>query len=108
MSVSTGTVWASIGACQVPPLAGSRGASADRSLKRALATGTPLVLIDHDARESGPRCEVDDSKSPSPLGIAQRPRPPATEAGESTQMSVMLTRRSPAGVRSTRATSSSE
>ncbi len=92
------------------PLNGSRGAARDTSRNVADATGRRAIEADHSVVLSGPRCSVSKVKSASPLGIAHSSRPPATEAGESTQMSVMLTRRPllPAGAATGRATSSSE
>ena len=72
-------------------------------MNRAEAIGLRSRVADHSVRVSGPVRTDSRSKSHSPLGMAHSSRPPATEAGESTQMSVMLACRSTG-----RATSSSE
>src|SRR5680860_76379 len=89
--------------CHVEPLNGVRGVTLETSLNRADAIGTPSRVVLHEVRCSLP---VDvRRKSHRSLGIAQRSRPPSRESAESTQMSVMLTRRPPD---TDRATSSSE
>ena len=77
-------------------------------MKRALAIGRRSSEADHSVRVSGPVWLLSSVKSHRPFGIAHSSRPPATEAGESTQMSVMLARRPCSSVFTGRATSSSE
>ena len=79
--------------CQVPPLNGSRGAARETSRNRAVAIGVRPSRAVHSVVVSGPECDDSRVKSQSPLGIAHSSRPPATDSGESTQMSVMVTRR---------------
>ena len=92
--------------CQVEPLNGVRGAFRETSVNRAEAIGTPSRLVLHAVRWTRSPVVV-RRKSHNPFGIAQSARPPSRESAESTQMSVMLTRRPPAAFTG-RATSSSE
>ena len=66
------------------------------------------MLADHSVVVTGPRYDDSSVKSQSPFGIAHSSRPPATDAGESTQMSVIVTRRPCSSDLIGRATSSSE
>jgi hypothetical protein len=93
--------------CQVPPLNGSRGAAREMSRKRAVAIGVRPSVAVHSVLVRGPVCEVSNLKSHSPFGIAHSSRPPATDSGESTQMSVIVTRRPCSFVAISRATRSS-
>ena len=72
----------------------------------ARAIGWPVIEADQEARDSGPRRSVSEVNSHRPLGIAQSSRPPSTDSGESTQMSVISTARP--GPVAGRATSTSE
>jgi hypothetical protein len=95
-----------MGGCQVAPLKRTRGTACEASVKRARTTGRPSTSTDHDVRSRTVPRSLVRRKSASSFGIAHSPRPPATEAGESTQMSVIDTALT--GAFTTRATSSSE
>lgn len=95
--------------CQVLPLNGTRSIARETSVKDAEAIGRRPKDADQSVVVSGPRRCESRSKSHRPFGIAHSSRPPATDAGESTQMSVIDTRRPrPSGTGTGRATSSSE
>ena len=93
--------------CQVEPLNGVRGAFLEMSVNRAER--------DRYAVQAWCSTTVRCTRSPVPwrrkshrsFGIAHSSRPPSRESAESTQMSVMFTRRPPAAFTG-RATSSSE
>ena len=107
MAVRSSPPVSSMPGCQVPPLNGSRGAARETSLNVAAAIGVRPSRALHSVVVNGPRCSDSRVKSHRPLGIAQSSRPPATDAGESTQMSVIVTRRPSSSVLTGRATSSS-
>ena len=93
--------------CQVPPLKGRRTAARETSRKRAEQIGVRPSVADHSVVVSGPVRDDSRVKSQRSLGMAHSSRPPATEAGESTQMSVIVTRRPSLSVETGRATRSS-
>ena len=84
----------SSGGCRSPPRNGRRTPARDTSVNRAGAIGRRSADAAHSVRDSGPVWLVSRVKSHRPLGIAHSSRPPAIEAGESTQMSVISTRAS--------------
>ena len=81
--------------CWVRKPNGTRGPALRGVVNRAAASGDAPVWTDHEVAAGERSC----SSSASSLGIAHRSRPPAREAGESTQMSVTWAR--PATARAT-------